>query len=193
MAAPRLTVIPVGRMDTAEVEGALARASKVLRTPAEMREATTLPKGTEDAARGQHLAGAMLALLRSELARLKVSRVVGGDPTAPEVAIFVTDVDLFTPTTDAVLVELDLAHRSALLSVRRLREAFYRRKADPAKQRSRVVKEILRTAARIQGLPDCGDPSCALSPTRVVSDVDRKSEHYCAPCWKRLSSGTMRI
>ena len=200
MSVPRLTVIPVGRMDAAEVEGALARVSKVLRTPVEMREAATLPKGTEDAARGQHLAGTMLALLRAELARLKVSKTVGADPTAPgaqaagpEAAVFITDVDLFTPATDAVLGENDLAHSTALLSVRRLREAFYRRKADPAKQRSRLVKEILRAAARIRGLPDCGDLSCALSPSRTVFDVDGKSEHYCAPCWKRLSSGTIRI
>lgn len=200
MATPRVTVIPVGKVDPAEVEGVLGRVSKILRTPAELREVAPPPKGTENVSRGQHDARALLAQLRGGLARLKATKVIGADPasqpvpaTAPEAAVFVTDVDLFAPATEWVFGELDVPHRAALLSVRRLREAFYRRKVDPGKQRARLIKEILRLVARLSGLPECGDPGCALSPTRVVTDIDRKEEHYCAPCWKRLSSGTMRI
>lgn len=199
MSVPRVALIPVGRMDGTEVEGVLTRVSKVLRTPVDLREPAPLPRGTEDPARGQHNAPALLAALRQELSRLKVSRSVGGEsipapaPPLPGAAIFVTDVDLFTPATDAAFCELDPARRVALLSVRRLREAFYRRKADPPVQRTRLVKEILRIAARLSTLPDCANPDCVLAPTRAVGDIDHKAEHYCGPCWKRLSSGTMRI
>ncbi len=200
MSVPRVAVIPVGRMDAAEVLGVLGRVSKVLRAPIDLRESAALPRGTEDIARGQHNAQAMLAPLRSEAPRLKPAKEIGGEASAPShpapspgALVFVTDVDLFTPATDAAIAELDAAHRAALISVRRLREAFYRRKADPGKQRARLVKEILRAVARVAGLPECGNPDCALAPTRVVSDIDRKTEHYCAPCWKRLSLGTMRI
>ena len=201
MSAPRVAVVPVGRIDVAEVEAALGRVAKVLHAPVELRAAATLPRGTEDVARGQHDAVALLKALRQELPRLGIAKVVGADLAAPEAKpatpadaiVFVTDVDLFTPSTDAVMAEIEVPHRAALVSVRRLKEAFHRRKADPAKQRSRLVKEILRAAARIRGLPECSNEDCALAPTRAVMDLDRKSEHYCAPCWKRLSTGTLRI
>lgn len=198
MSVPRVAVVPVGRMEVSEVESALGRVAKVLHTRVELRESAQLPRGAEDPARGQHNARILLAALGAEAARLKVVRTIGEEPTPPPAAgapalIFVTDVDLFTPVTDAAFGEIDLPHRAALLSVRRLREAFYRRKADPPRQRARIVKEVLRAAARLAGLPECANPDCALAPTRVVADLDRKGEHYCAPCWKRLSSGTMRI
>jgi len=195
VSAPKVTVVPVAKMDPAELEAAAARVSKVLNAPVELREAARIPRGSEDVARGQHLAPVMLAALRSELVRLKTSKQVGSGaaPAPGGVTVFVTDVDLFTASTAAVIVELDAAHHAALLSVRRLREAFYRRGADPGKQRSRLVKAILRATARLSGLHDCSDPGCALAPTQAVVDLDRKSERYCAACWKRLSSGIIRI
>ena len=80
-----------------------------------------------------------------------------------------------------------------VVSIRRLREAFYRRKADPKKQRARLVKGILRVIGRACGLPDCGDPSCVLASSQALADVDHKSEKFCGACWRRLSTGVMRI
>lgn len=185
-------------MEGAEIEAALGRVAKVLRTPVQMREPATLPKTSEDAARGQHDGKVLLRALGTELSRLKPGKVVGTEaasvgPPAREITLFVTDVDLFTASTDACFAELDAPRRAGVVSVRRLREVFYRRKPDPARARSRLVKEILRAAGTLAGLPECPSPDCALSPTRSVSDIDRKEEHYCAACWKRLSAGTMRI
>ncbi len=200
VASPRVVVVPVEKMDAAELWAAAARVAKVLHGPVELRDAAALPKGLEDPARRQFPALAMIAALRIELPRLAPSKVVGGegsDPSASPVpggeAVFVTDVDLFTPSTEAVLAEVAVPQHAAIVSVRRLREAFYRRKADPATQRARLVKEILRVVARLRGLPECGNADCALSATRALADIDHKSEHYCAPCWKRLSSGAIRM
>jgi len=147
----------------------------------------------------------IVAPILEELAKendgsLKVAKLVGataaGSPVPtpkPDATVFVTDLDLFTPTTEGVFGELDRAHGAALLSVRRLREAFYRRKADPAKQRSRLVKQILRAIGLLRGRGDCRDPGCAMSTAQVVADIDRKKERYCAPCWKHISTGSFRI
>ena len=196
----RIVVIPVGRPLTDEIEGALNRVTKVLNRPVEMREATPTPRGTEDTSRNQHRARELMTEVRRSLPRLKVAKLVGaavaGSPVPtpdPDATIFVTDVDLFTPSTERVFGDLDPARKTALLSVRRLREAFYRRKADAPKQRARLVKQLLRTIGLLRGLPDCQDPSCAMSAAQVVTDIDRKRERYCAPCWKRLSTGSFRI
>lgn len=200
MSEIRVAVVPVGRMDAAEVEEATARVSKALSRAVEIREPLPHPKAAEDVARGQFRAPAILAEARAVFSLLKVRKLIGGAvavapvPTARlDAVVLVTDLDLFSPMTDSTLSEIDGAHRIALVSVRRMREAFYRRKPDPLRQRARLVKEMLRAIGRIHGLPDCRDPACALAPTQAMADVDRKAERYCAACWKRLSTGAVRI
>lgn len=198
----RITVVPVGRIDPAEVEGAATRLAKVVNRTLELREPAPVPRASEDVARGQHRAGPMLAELAAGLVKLKAVKLVGGatgaapSPLAvavPDAVLFVTDVDLYTPNTDSVFGDLAPRSRAALISVRRLREAFYRRKADPAKQRARVVKTLLHAVGRIRGAADCRDPRCAMAPTVALADIDTKDEKYCAACWKRISTGTLRI
>ena len=203
MAAPRVSVVPVGKMDAGEIEAALVRVAKALGGPVELREAVPLPKATEDVARGQHDARALMVQLRSKLPTLRAVKVVGGAaPSAagapvtlaqPDAAVFVTDVDLFAPQTEHVLADAAAPLRTALVSVRRLRESFYRRKADPQLQRARLAKEILRGIGRARGLPECNDPSCALGPTQTLHDVDRKGERLCASCLRRLTTGVVRV
>jgi archaemetzincin len=180
----RVAIVPVGKIDPAEVEAAAARISKVLNKTVELRPSAPVPKAGDDPARGQHLAGPFLAGLRSSIAR-----------TAPaqDVTLFVTDVDLYKPSTDGVFGDIDAPGRAAVLSVRRLREAFYKRKADPIKARTRLVKLALYALGRACGLPECREAGCALSTTSALADIDLKSEKYCASCWRRLSTGAHRI
>ena len=198
----RVTVVPVGKLDAAELEAALVRVAKAIARPVELREPAALPKTTEDVARGQHDARALLVQLRSGLPTLRATKLVGAaaNPTGPPVtmaqpdaAVFVTDVDLFSPGTEAVLADAAAPLRTALVSVRRLRESFYRRKVDPQRQRARLAKEILRGIGRARGLQECNDPSCAMSATQTVLDVDRKAERLCAACLRRLTSGVIRV
>jgi predicted Zn-dependent protease len=122
----KVVVAPVGRVDFKEVEAAVARVSKVLGAPVELREAAPLTRAAEDSTRGQYRSGTLLAELRRGLPRLsvvKVGETEGGAATAkPDVVLFITDVDLFTPQTDSVLGDLDPANKAALVSTRRLLE-----------------------------------------------------------------------
>jgi len=201
----RIAIVPVGRMDPLEVEAAAARISKILNKPVTLRQPAPVPKAGDDPARGQHVAGPFLAELRGQLARLPVAKIVGvvaaPDPAgAPAVAaamaeatLFVTDVDLYKPQTDGVFGDIDAAAHVAVVSVRRLREAFYRRKADPVKARARLVKLALYALGRARGLPDCREAGCVLSATTGLADIDMKPEKYCAACWRRMTTGAYRL
>ena len=152
----RIAFVPVGRMDPGEVEAVATRIAKVLSGTIEVREAVPVPKAGDDPARGQHLAGPMLGELRSAVPRLKVAKRVGAAPATPAAAgipdasIFLTDVDLYKPGTDGAFGEIDAKGRVAVLSSRRLLEAFYKRKTDPVKQRSRLVKLALYILGRLR-------------------------------------------
>ena len=198
MAVVQLSVVPTGRIDPAEVEAALHLVAKALKSPVEFREAVPLPRGTEDVARGQYKAAALLTALR--LAGVRAGKVadVGEDDSRVEgtgrpCLVLVTDVDMFTPDTEFVFSLAAVASRAALVSVKRMREAFYRRKSDPDKQKARLAKEILRCAGQSVGLPECGDPRCGHASTRNLQDIDTKKIRLCAPCWRWLSTGTMSI
>jgi archaemetzincin len=197
----RVVFVPVGKMDAAEVEATAGRVAKVLSTAIEVREPVPVPKAGDDPTRGQHLSTPMLSALRAALPRLKVVKLAGAAPAAApaapapavDVAVFFTDVDLFKPNTDGVFGDIDAPAKAALLSIRRLREAFYKRKADPAKQRARLVKLSLYAIGRLRGLSDCRERACAMTAIGSLADIDMKPEKYCAACWRYLSTGAFRI
>jgi predicted Zn-dependent protease len=194
-----VAVVPIGRLDTSELEPVLVRVARAIRQPVELREALPVPHRAEDAARGQYRAADMIKILRDEVAKLAPGRLVGAEeatakpPLRPDAFIFVTDVDLFTAKSEGVLGAQNQALGAALVSVRRLREAFWKRRADPERQRARFVKELLRWWGRLQGLDECADPSCPLSRSRGLPDLDAKDEAYCRDCAQNLFSGKLRI
>jgi archaemetzincin len=194
-----LAAVPIGRVSVEEVSAALSRAAKVLHRPVELREPLPVPRGSEDPERGQHRAAVLMTRLGTEVLKLKPGKLVGAsDPDAkppfqPDGFLFVSDVDLFTAKTEGVVAALLSAKHCAVISVRRLREAFYRRKADPNRQRARLTKEILRMAGRLAGLSECSDPECVLAPSRTIPDIDAKEERFCRGCEQSFFEGTMRI
>jgi len=194
-----LAVVPVGRIDGEELQAAVVRAAKVLRQSVELREPLPVPRGAEDPERGQHRAAEILKRLSAEVLKLKQGRVIGAeDPEAKppykvDGFVFVTDVDLYTAKTDGVFGALISKLSCAVISVRRQREAFYRRRADPIRQRTRLVKELLRMAGRLRGLAECQDAECVLAPSKNVRDMDTKEERFCRACEVRLFEGRVQI
>lgn len=199
MVGIHVAVLPVGKLDPAEVESAVTRAAKVLRRPIEVRQGLKVPRGSEDVERGQHRAATLMGLLRTATVQTDPGKLVGvvdagtQPPPRPDAFIFVTDVDLFTAKTDGVFAVLDSTQKIAVISVKRLREAFYRRKADPGRQRSRLAKEVLRMTGRLAGLKVCTNPECVLAPSKSVPDLDSKTEMYCRPCAQRLFEGRIQV
>ncbi len=199
LAGFHLAAVPVGRLDVEEIEAALVRAAKVLHQPVELREALPVPRGTEDPERRQHRAATLLERLLAEVRKLRPGRLVGGSapaeptPLRPDGFLFVTDVDLYTANTEGVFGALIVSQHCAVVSVRRLREAFHRRRADPVRQRARLAKEVLRMVGRLAGLAECGEAACVLAPSKTIPDIDAKDERYCRVCEQKLFMGTMRL
>jgi predicted Zn-dependent protease len=200
MAEFKLTVIPAGKLESDELEAVLTRVTRVVRHPMELRGSLPVPQGIEDSDRRQFRTSVLMDRLRAMVPQLGPGKLFGPGGAEEEKPglrtdgyIFVTDVDLFTARTDGVFAALISNKKLAVVSVRRLREAFYRRKADPVKQRTRQVKEVCRMAARLQGAPQCVDPKCILSPSKMLMDVDLKEEKLCRSCTTRLFEGRIEI
>ena len=195
-----VSVIPVGKIESAELEAALVRVAKSVREPLELRATLPLPQGVEDSERSQFRASLLMKRLRSMVPQLGPGKLVGSEgradarpPLKSDAFIFVTDADLFTASSDSVFAALMSSQGMAVVSVRRLREAYYRRKADPAKQRTRLVKEVTRMVGRLRGASECSTPQCVLAPSKMFADLDLKEERLCRACSLLLFEGTIRI
>lgn len=193
-------IISVGKIDPEELRLATARVAKLMRTPLEIRGQLPVPHGAHDTERGQFRAAEVMKSARSMAPQLGSGKLVGveGDdegksPLKTDGYLFVTDVDLFTANSDGVFSALISRAGLAVSSVRRLRESFYRRSADLNKQRSRLVKEMARMGARLRGSKECAQPTCLLSASKHLADIDLKEEKFCRDCSLRLFEGTVRI
>jgi len=196
----KTTVIPVGKVEVAELEAALPRVAKILRQPLELRGKLNVPQGIEDTDRKQFRTSVLLDRLRGMVPQLGSGRLFGPNgalddkPSArTDGYVFVTDVDLFTANRDGVFSALVKSKGLSVVSVRRLREAFYRRKADQVKARTRLVKEITRMAIRLRKLPECPSPDCVMAASQMLMDVDAKDEKLCRACNERLFEGKLQI
>jgi len=118
-------------------------------------------------------------------------------PAAPSglsapIRIGVTDADLYTERREFVFTYADPSGRRAIISTKRLKEAFWKRKSDPPRQQNRLVREIVGAVALAAGSAPCEDPNCAAFVASSPLDIDRKSDRLCPNCDRRVRGGTLK-
>ena len=131
------------------------------------------------------------------------SRVHGAPaPTAPReapktpmahVRVGVTDTDLFAGHKDFVFVHAEPDRRRAIVSLRRMKEAFWKRKSDPSRQQTRLVREIVGAVALAAGAAPCENPTCPASSARGPLDIDQKGDRLCPNCDRKVRGGSLRM
>ena len=112
-------------------------------------------------------------------------------PLLPFARIGVVDNDMCATGHEFLFMLAEPKMRRGVVALRRLREAFYRRKSDPARQKGRAAREFIAAVGAARGLPPCQDPRCLMWESRTVMEIDRKDERFCASCNNHIR-GRMR-
>ncbi len=103
----------------------------------------------------------------------------------------VADVDIFSKFLNFVFGVADLPRNksfgSALISVSRLREEFYRRTEDIAQFEQRVLKEAIHELGHTFGLEHC-ENRCVMRFSNSIDDTDKKPHDFCEKCLKQLNN-----
>lgn len=103
--------------------------------------------------------------------------------------IGVVNVDLYIPVLTFVFGQAQLGGRAGLVSISRLSQKFY----DLPEKRNllyiRTLKEILHELGHTYSLIHCQDPSCIMSQSYTIRNIDRKSAKFCFHCRNILSRG----
>ena len=103
----------------------------------------------------------------------------------------VLDVDIFSKFLNFVFGVADLSKSksfgSALISVTRLRENFYRRTENVAFFELRILKEAIHELGHTFGLEHCTN-ICVMKSSNDLEDTDQKPPKFCEECTDKLDS-----
>ncbi|MDQ7037732.1 MAG: archaemetzincin family Zn-dependent metalloprotease [Aquificota bacterium] len=92
----------------------------------------------------------------------------------------VVSFDLYEEGLNFVFGEADLGGRNAVVSIFRLKHG------DEKVFFERVFKEVNHELGHCFGLTHCEDPSCVMSFSSSVVEVDRKGKDFCETCRESL-------
>ena len=204
---PVVILHPVGPLDREEMEAIVRQARRAIGLAVEVGAEIAFPPGALDSRRGQILAPRLLAAVPATVetpppplppityggAVAASSPTVASRPAQPTpfARVAVADQDLYAPGQEFIFALADAKGRRAVLATRRLKESFYRRKADPPRQRGRAAREFIAAVGAARGLPACSDPYCVMAEVRTVAEIDRKNDRFCGTC-NNLIRGRMR-
>ena len=134
-----------------------------------------------DAGRGQYASIPVLEMLLAQC------------PADAAKLLAVTARDLFIPVLTFVFGQAQLGGRTAVVSLARLKQEFYRLPPDRGIFLERAVKEALHESGHMFGLVHCADRSCAMSLSTGVRQIDSKSASYCNPCSARVRKAVLPL
>jgi archaemetzincin len=96
----------------------------------------------------------------------------------------VVDHDLYVPELNFVFGEA--SRNTAVISLTRLRQTFYRLPEDQNLFHQRVLTEAVHELGHTYGLGHCSNPRCVMFFSNSLMDTDRKGSEFCQKCKNKL-------
>jgi archaemetzincin len=134
-----------------------------------------VPEGAYTPERRQYQADAFVTLAPAETLNRR------------NLALVVTDVDLYVPRLNFVFGLADVRRRAAVISLARLNPAFYGQTRNPGLLNERALKEAVHELGHLLGLGHCANPACIMFFSNTLADTDRKGPGFCPICRKQVS------
>ena len=180
MVSKKIHIIPVGNVDKEILEELAKNLKDIIRVDVKILPPIEEPEHAYNPSRNQFHSTEVLSKLRklvSEASRegKDVFRVLG-----------VADVDLYVPGLNFVFGEADLLGRSAIISLKRLRQEFYSLKPDKKLFLDRATKEAVHELGHTFGLGHCINRSCVMHFSNSIEDTDFKEKNFCKRCLQHI-------
>jgi archaemetzincin len=115
-----------------------------------------------------------------------VSKVAASAPPVDGLRLVLTDYDLYKTSHQFVFGDASEEHRTAAVSLHRLRSDFYGERSDDNLLFQRVLKESVHDLGHALGLKHCFNPRCAMYFANSIYEADNKQSHFCDACDKKV-------
>lgn len=132
--------------------------------------------------RGQYLGRVFLPTLAALRRKIGATAILG-----------VTDLDLYEEGLNFIFGLANRSLRSALISIRRLRNEFYGLPPDDDLLLERAIKEAMHELGHVFGLEHCPDPRCVMHFSNSIHDTDVKGPLYCPRCEGKLKGNLRKL
>ncbi|BBB32025.1 archaemetzincin [Thermotomaculum hydrothermale] len=103
-----------------------------------------------------------------------------------EKVCLIVPYDLFIPILTFVFGEAHMNGNYCIVSLFRLKEAFYGKECDEKLLKERLLKEIVHELGHTFGLTHCIDNKCVMFSSYSIEDTDKKSIFFCDSCFEKL-------
>jgi archaemetzincin len=164
-----ILIVPVGTLAHFVTEDLCQDLKAHIPCQPTISKSVTVPQFTYNSKRGQYYAEAIL----DEIIKNKRTNTI---------VLGIIDKDLYVHGLNFVFGIADPTRKSALISITRLRESFYRLPENHNVLRKRVITEAIHELGHVLGLGHCQNPKCVMFFSNSLKDTDRKGPHFCTNC-----------
>jgi archaemetzincin len=130
------------------------------------------PGSAFDKKRGQYRSNQVLGMIQSYASDKSLNRVLG-----------VMDADIYIQGLNFVFGEALFPGKAALISLWRLKPAFYKSPSNMEVFAERSVKEAVHEVGHTLGLRHCPRSSCVMHFSNSIFDTDKKQALFCDECY----------
>lgn len=171
-----IELVPLGEIPISVLHHLQKQLPDILQAVVLIGQGKVLPRDAYDRRRQQYLSLPLLALLSSD--------------RTPDVAnhkiLGIMDEDVYTPGLNFIFGQAEAQTGVAMISLRRLRQSFYRLTENENIFLERALKEAVHEIGHLLGLGHCPDARCVMHFSNSLADTDRKSFRFCEACRRRL-------
>jgi archaemetzincin len=168
-----VSIVPINSIDASFLARLALCLEERFLFSCQVERVVRIPRTTLNSVRGQLFFNTLVA------------KVIGATPQAEGLRLAITDYDLYKTSHQFVFGDASEEHRTAAVSLHRLRSDFYGEASDPNLLFQRTLKESVHDLGHALGLKHCFNPRCAMYFSNSIFEADNKLSHFCENCEKK--------
>jgi len=166
-------IVPIGDISFSLLDYICANLTEKFKLSFSVTKPISLPTQAYNTYRNQFLSVSILNALNKKYNYRKVLGIINED-------IYVSELDF-------IFGQAHIRGRSALISIKRLKEEYYGCLADEGILKQRALKEAIHEIGHTYGLNNCANYQCVMFFSNKLSDTDKKGLDFCPACLAQIS------
>lgn len=166
-------IVPIGDIDSALLIYIAEKLSVKFNLLFSLTRQIAVPTQAYNKYRNQFLSVSILNSLNKKYNYAKVLGIINED-------IYISELDF-------IFGESHIRGRSALISLKRLKEEYYGKVPNTELLKERALKETIHELGHTFGIHHCMNYKCVMFFSKSISDTDNKKVDFCENCLQHIS------